>query len=217
MSAPGWVGGSGGGTAARPTQLVVDWATEAEDEVGATVAAVVLDELVLLLDVVVALAVVVVLAAVVEVELELDEELAPDVVLVLDGAELAVVVASEVVVSGTDDEEAVVSVVGDAFRVGSVTAADLGDNDWALAFESLSTSIPPIPVGVPPRLWPFMSLPTASPLAAPCPPSPMLDAISAAGLSLVAWIARGAPTASAVTVDNVRASRKRGRTGASRR
>lgn len=212
------MGGSVGGTAARPAQLVVDWAAEAGEEVGATVAAVVLDELVLLLDVVVALAVVVVLAAVVEVELELDEELAPDVVLVLDGAELAVVVASEVVVSGTDDEEAaVVSVVGDESRVGSVTAADLGDSDWALAFESLSTSMPPIPVGLPPRLWPSMSLPTASPLAAPCPPSPMLDAISVAGLSLVAWIARGAPTASAVTVDNVRASRKRGRTGASRR
>lgn len=101
---------------------MVDWAA-AEEEVGAAVAAVV-DEEPELLDVVLTLAVVVVLAlavvlvvlaAVVEVELELDEELAPEVVLVLDEAEPDVVGASEVVVSGTDDEGAVeVSVVDDS-------------------------------------------------------------------------------------------------------
>ncbi|MEZ5409975.1 MAG: hypothetical protein R2761_18240 [Acidimicrobiales bacterium] len=132
------------------------WA--ADDEVGATVAAVV-DELVLLevveaLVVVVALAVVVVLAAVVEVELELDddEELAPAVLLVLEAAELPVVGATVVVVSATVDGEVatVVSVVGDSARVGSVTAADFGDSDCALALESLSAVIPPIPDGLSP-------------------------------------------------------------------
>lgn len=143
---------------------MVDWAAAADDEVGATVAAVVDEELVLL-DVVVALAVVDVLAAVVDVELELDEELAPEVVLVLDEAELPVVGATEVVVSGTEDDEvgAVVSVVDEASWIGSVTAADFGDSDWALALESLSASMPPIPGGASPSREPSASAPRLSP------------------------------------------------------
>ena len=144
---------------------MVDWAAEADDEVGATVAAVVDEELVLL-DVVLALAVVVLLAAVVGVELELDEEeLAPVVVLVLDAAELPVVGATVVVVSGTADDEvgAVVSVVDEASWLGSVTAADLGDSDWALALESPSGVIPPIPAGASPSRELSDSAPRLSP------------------------------------------------------
>lgn len=197
---------------------MVDWA--AEDDVGAAVADVVDDELVVLDEVVVGLAVdVVVLPAVVGVELVLEEELAPAVVLVLDEAELAVVVAIVLVVSGTVDDEAatVVSVLGGTESVGSVTAADLGDSDWALAFDSLSASIPPRPEGRSPKRCPSTVAPT---LALPPSPSPWAAspmATESAGPFPRAWIARGAPTASAVTVDNVRASRKRGRTGASRR
>ncbi len=142
---------------------MVDWA--AEDDVGAAVADVEDDELVVLDEVVVDLVVdVVVLPAVVGVELELEEELAPEVVLVLDPAEPAVVVAIEAVVSGTVDDGAatVVSVLGGTESVGSVTAADLGDSDWALAFDSLSASIPPRPVGGSPILWPFTSAPRLS-------------------------------------------------------
>lgn len=149
-----------------PAQLVVDWAAAADDEVGAATVDAVVDEELVLLDVVVALAVVEVLgAAVVEVELELDEELAPDVVLVLDEAELAVVGATEVVVSGTEDDEvgAVVSVVDEVSWLGSVTAADLGDSDWALALESLSASMPPMPAGASPSREPSPSAPRLSP------------------------------------------------------
>ena len=146
------------------------WA--ADDVVGAAVDAVVDDELVLLEEVL-ALVVDVVDAAVVDVEVELEEdELAPDVVLVLDPPGLAVVVAIEVVVSGTEDDEtaAVVSVVTASASVGSVTAADLGDNAWALAFESSSDSMPPMPAGLSPRRWPFMSAPTPSlPIACASP------------------------------------------------
>lgn len=145
------------------------WA--AEEEVGAAGVDVV-DELVLL-DVVAALVVEVVGAAEVEVELELElEELAPEVVLVLDEFELPVVGAIEVVVSATvDDGAAVVSVVGDSAWVGSVTAADLGDSDWALAFESSSAVIPPMPVGLSPSRWPSIRSATLSsdPLDSPRP------------------------------------------------
>jgi len=188
--------------------------------VGATGVDVVDDEVVLL-DVVVALVVeVVVGAAVVEVDVELEEELAPEVVLVLEEAELPVVEAIEVVVSATvdDDGAAVVSVVDDSAWDGSVTAADFGDSDCALALESPSAAvIPPRPVGRPSRLWPSIRPETlaSDPLAWAWPASPR--ATDGVGSLLMAWIARGAPTASAVTVDNVRASRKRGRTGASRR
>lgn len=124
---------------------------------GATEADVVDDELVVL-DVVVD----VVVLAVVEVELD---ELAPEVVLVLEAAELTVVGAIDVVVSGTVDDEGatVVAVVDESAGAGSVTAADFGDSDWALALDSPSAGvIPPIPAGRPSRFWPSIRSATLS-------------------------------------------------------